>query len=247
MFKVEIGQKLRPKPHIRDWEDEAAEVISYNAEKKTFNIWLGGNWSANLTEEQINKDFDLYVPTSGKEPPIQILNPACVNELEAAIANMPPTYERLKGDSEWNTPHWVFLKHITGNFAKCAVRQSPYAFPENLEKMIGFLDACLQDRIKDWPKDKKHGKHRYIMALLSLCEINKWLHDILDDMPHFKAWNLCKNEKARCEIQFTTVDTTHAPDDDFIDLEALLHGVCLELRDEQWLFEMRLEKKIKEE
>ena len=55
------------------------------------------------------------------------------------------------------------------------------------------------------------------MAELSLCEINKLCFDILyeQDVKEFDAWN---------------------EGEDFIDLDALLHNVCLDIRLERRAF-----------
>jgi len=136
------------------------------------------------------------------------LNEACINELTAAILNMPPTYIRLAGDSEWNTPRITDWRQILGYFTCWAVRQieppdnTPY--PPGLEKMIGYLAACTRNRFDSlgW-------------ADLSLCDINKMLHDILMPEAVFLAWN------------------DAAVLSGWLDLDALLHNVCISIRDER--------------
>ncbi len=153
------------------------------------------------------------------------VNPACLNALGAAIENMPPTYERLADNPEWNTPRWLFHYHITAALAKWAIRQSPYHMPERLMEVIGYLDACLRRDVK-WDAEG--------MAELSLCQINKLLHDILMDkgVTYFDAWNVAKKGPYQ-EIYATGLEGPGDPDYDFIDLHALLHNVCLEIRDER--------------
>lgn len=151
------------------------------------------------------------------------INPACMNELESAIKNMPNTYERLAGDLEWSTPRWVFWRHIVGALAMWAVRQIPCetsnwetmknepldapVYPPGLEKIIGYVGTCIK------PKFDSHG-----MAELSLCQINKMLHDILMDqgISIFDGWN-----------------TPEVMGKGWLDLHALLHNVCLTIRDER--------------
>ncbi len=58
---IYIGKKLKPKAHLRDWEDEEAEVLRYDVEKGKWNITSGGNFSAWLSVEEIEKDFEEIV------------------------------------------------------------------------------------------------------------------------------------------------------------------------------------------
>jgi len=168
------------------------------------------------------------------------LNPACMNELESAIQTLPKTHERLSNDSEWNTKIWVMKKDITSYLAKWAISQSPYAYPEGLETVIKYLDACL-----DRSASIEHGSK---MMNLSLCEINKLLHDILYEqgVEAFDNWNKCKVGDTP-DIKYSSLyDVEKNPDRDFIDLDALLHNVCLSIRDEKRKNDA-FNKKFKEE
>lgn len=152
------------------------------------------------------------------------VNPACMNALAAAIDGIPPTYERLAGDPEWSKPGWLFRWQITASLAKWAIWQSPYHMPEHLMDVVGYLDACLRRDVV-W--------NSIGMAQLSLVQINKLLHDILMDkgVTYFDVWNVPK--KGKHETKFTSAhDGPEDPDYDFIDLHALLHNVCLDIRDE---------------
>ncbi len=133
------------------------------------------------------------------------VNEACLNELRAAINNMPKTYERLADRPEWTTPHWCFAKNITSHFARYAISQGPTACPIGLERVVGYLEAALM--------------HTFTFDLsgmceLTLCQINKALYDILYEqgVSDFDKWN---------------------EGEDFIDLDALLRNVCIGLRDER--------------
>ena len=53
------------------------------------------------------------------------INEACINELEAAILNMPPDWERLADRPEWNTKIFLHWRKITRHLAQWAVRQIP--------------------------------------------------------------------------------------------------------------------------
>ncbi len=154
------------------------------------------------------------------------LNEACMNELSKAINNFPKPHEgRHDGDSEWLDKKWTFKDDITSGLAKAAVSQSPYPCPDNLEDVIKYLDACLEKEI-GW------GSHG--MAELSLCDISKLLYDILYEQgfTYFDNWN--KSKKGKVEIQFTSrYSGKPDPDYDFIDLDALLGNVCLDIRMER--------------
>lgn len=157
------------------------------------------------------------------------LNPACMNELTAAIAGMGKTHDRLRGDPEWDErkDRWTFKTDIVGAFAMWACRQSPYGVPDGLENVCKYLNAALQSCA---PWEKMGG-----MTECSLCDISRWLHEILYEqgVKEFDAWNRCKAGDTP-DIQFTcAMDGRRDPDRDFIDLDALLHNVCLTIRDER--------------
>lgn len=158
------------------------------------------------------------------------LNPACMNELEATIAGMPKSHQRLAAEPEWAVKKWTFRKDIVGAFAMWACRQSPYGVPDGLEDVCKYLNECLKTEFQ-WPTAG--------MQELSLCEINKALHDILYDkgIVKFDAWNQKKRGKT-AGVDFTSrFDNERHPDDDFIDLDALLHNVCLTIRGERRAFD----------
>lgn len=146
------------------------------------------------------------------------VNPACIQELEAWLANMPTSHERLAGDPKWSTPRWTSCREIVGHFAHWAVRQidSDVPFPPGLEKMVGYLYACIR------PRFDQHG-----MAELSLCDISRLLHEILMPEAIFQSWN----------------DEKVLPG--WLDLDALLHNVCMSIqrgRDEFDEFNRRFEE-----
>jgi hypothetical protein len=156
------------------------------------------------------------------------LNPACMSELEGAIAGMGKTHERLRGDPEWDDAkdRWTTPRDIVGAFAMWACRQSPYGVPNGLENVCKYLYASLAT-VTQWDTVG--------MRQCSLCEINKWLYEILYEqgVAEFDAWNRCKTGETP-EIQFTSrADGRIDSDRDFIDLDALLRNVCLTIRDER--------------
>ena len=156
------------------------------------------------------------------------LNPACMNELKSTILEMPKTHERLRGDPEWDEKKnkWVFPHDIVGAFAMWACRQSPYGVPDGLENVCKYLHASLKT-VAPWNDSN--------MVEASLCDINKWLHEILYEqgVAEFDSWNRCKSGPTP-EISFSSrFDGAQNPDRNFIDLDALLHNVCITIRDER--------------
>jgi hypothetical protein len=156
------------------------------------------------------------------------LNPAALSELEAKIASIPKTYLRLADDPEWAAKRYTCRREITGAFAKWAVRQSPYGCPDGLESVVRYLDACLKTAVA-WDG--------LGFAELSLCDINRVCWDILGDFAPFQAWNRAKEgseeggEETGEEVVFVSAfDLPPDPDHDFIDLDALLCNVCIDIR-----------------
>jgi len=182
-----------------------------------------------MKEKDIDKEKDIFKDIEMLSQPLLtddgFLNEACINELNGFIKSIPRRYERLEGDEEWSVKRWTFKDNITGALAKWAIRQSPYSCPDNLEEVINYLDACLEKEV-DW---RLSG-----MAELSLCDINKLLYDILYEqgITYFNNWN--KSKKGNVEVQLVSrYSSKEDPDYDFIDLDALLGNVCLDIRTER--------------
>lgn len=142
------------------------------------------------------------------------VNEACQRELEAAILRMPETYDRLAGNPEWNTPAWTGDLEIVGLLSRWAIQQA-VGLPPKLTDVVGYTAACLRKtgRFKSWGDDiPQHAE-------MSLCDVNRMLWDILRDCKPFNDWN----EKKVMEplgLQW-------------IDLSALLHNVCISLRNDR--------------
>ena len=141
------------------------------------------------------------------------LNEACVKELEAAINNMPESYERLANDPEWQATGWIGAYEITGLLSKWAIQQSA-GVPPAMDDVLNYCLVCLRrdDRFSEW-----QGLGHY--AKLSLCDINKLLWDILGELQLFLDWN----EKGIMKPLGL----------EWIDLSALLHNVCISIRNER--------------
>lgn len=142
------------------------------------------------------------------------LNEACMNELEAAINNMPETYERLADDPEWTAPAWTGATEMVGLLARYAIQQS-VGVPPRLADVIGFAHTAIarDQRFVSW--GDSIGKY----ANISLCDVNRLMWDILRDLQPFNDWN---KAEVMCPLGLQ-----------WIDLSALLHNVCLSLRTER--------------
>lgn len=173
--------------------------------------------------------YDIFKDIEMLEHPLLteegFLNEACINELEKAILNIPKTHNRLAGEEEWNRKRITSKRAILASFAKYAVWASPYCCPEGLERVLGYLRECLGKEIQ-W---EKIGD--FVYSELSLCDISKVLYDILYEkrITLFDAWNEPKKDWRKEKLEGRPDD----PDYDCIDLDALLHNVCLDIRMER--------------
>lgn len=154
------------------------------------------------------------------------LNEACANELNAYLSNMPKTYERCADDPEWNTKRITNWREIVAALAYWAINQinssSPtITHPPGLEKVLGFLSHSISSKF-----DKKTG-----WAEISLCDISQMLYDILYEqgISIFDGWN-----------------TKEVMRDHWLDLDALLHNICLTIRDNRREFD-RFNKEFEEQ
>lgn len=139
------------------------------------------------------------------------VNAAAIQELEAALRSIPESWERLAREPEWSIPAWTTDCEIIGALAGCAVRAFR-GYPPRLDEVIGYTHACL---LRGPFADGLDGGG-FRMAKLSLCDINRLLWSFLGGLTAFDDWN---DEK--------TVG------DRWIDLSALLHQVCIEIRNDR--------------
>jgi len=115
---------------------------------------------------------------------------------------------------------YVFLHELAGHVAMCAVRQSPYQVPDNLEIVLRkFQEIAGSDFTI--AKETKGG----MCAFKTRGEIIDYLEAKLFPIAELAAWNDRKNEREGVGI-YTAFDGPRDPDDDFIDLYALAQNVA---------------------
>lgn len=161
------------------------------------------------TEGQINP-FQMQMISQPLLTEEGFVNEACINELNAAIKNMPETWERLANDPEWSKKEVVSLSELMGALGKWMIRQYSGVVPVGFNSVIGYANAVLKKSVF---KDVLDPAHDYRSVYLSLCDINKLLWDTLGDLQAFK------------DLNDKDVVGEH-----WLDLGALLHNVCIDIR-----------------
>lgn len=57
-MKLFEGKKIKPKEHIRDWDDSMAEVVSWGKTKKKWCIMTDNNFMGWYSEEEADAYFE---------------------------------------------------------------------------------------------------------------------------------------------------------------------------------------------
>ena len=180
---------------------------------------------AALNDNQRRKEMmDKTKPPSWMPPEVEMLtqpltteegflNEACMRELSAAINNTPESFDRLIGNPEWSNAAWTGVGEISGQLAHWAVVQA-VGLPPSLAEIVGYVHCALKQdsRFTSWGDIGMFSE-------LSLCDINRLLWDILGDLQQFLDWN---EESIMTPLSLQ-----------WIDLSALLHNVCISLRNER--------------
>jgi 5'(3')-deoxyribonucleotidase len=55
----ELGMKLKPREHLREWPESTAEISGYDRSTQTWNIWMDGNFSTWVTVAELHRDFEV--------------------------------------------------------------------------------------------------------------------------------------------------------------------------------------------
>jgi hypothetical protein len=133
----------------------------------------------------------------------------------------------------------IALAIITKNdilsiMAYCAIRQSPYDFPLNLESALTALAKRIDEKnIFKSPKKKTTGAY----LQMDYQKIIELIKDLVFNTPEIAIWNVTKfeqdkgitdpnDEKRTVKFAAVSIDGPLQPEDrDFIDLDALRMNV----------------------
>lgn len=137
--------------------------------------------------------------------------------------NAPPRQRRVRRPT--NVRFLTTVNTVCGHFAMWAVRQSPYGYPDKLDVVLRKLRKRLEDRARATARSElmRHAA----MFRTTRRKLEELLTGTLDAMPAYRAWNKRKNGN-KAPLHFTSrysVFEKPNPDDDFIDLYALVANV----------------------
>jgi hypothetical protein len=110
---------------------------------------------------------------------------------------------------------YISKKDFTGNLSRWAVRQSPYSCPDNLERVIIKADGA-------WPSDTIEREHH--LKEWSHDEFEEFVHRFVYSTPEVISWNSAKSGRQGNSF-VSAFGPLQAPEDDFIDLDALVRNV----------------------
>lgn len=118
-------------------------------------------------------------------------------------------------------------RSVMGALALCAVQQSPYPYPENLELVLGKFNDLIKNEVNS-------SINQYIKKFDTWKEAHDWIASKLYIIPEFTTWNNRKNGRDgmgfsgagyRDDGSVAVVSKDPNPDDDFIDLDALTRNI----------------------
>ncbi len=119
----------------------------------------------------------------------------------------------------------ITQRSVMGALASCAVQQSPYHRPENLEVVLDKFHNLIKDDLND-------TLEKYIMEFESWTACHDYISSRLKTIPELIAWNNRKNGRGGNGFTWAghhedgSVTLSHPKaDDDFIDLDALTRNI----------------------
>jgi hypothetical protein len=121
----------------------------------------------------------------------------------------------------------VTIKTLRGYIARWAVQQSPYAHgPEGLDTVL----SVVTDRFKSSGDLESMYGTSYLRLTATRDVVQSYLRGLLFDIPQVQAWNERKNKREGYGV-VTVYDgeDERDPDDDFIDLDALVQNIATSL------------------
>jgi hypothetical protein len=159
----------------------------------------------------------MTIPISGGDGPTPVDPiPSEVRDIAAALGGA----EVVVYPSPPRPPvkHWLMRDQILGHLAMWAVRQSPYDVPDDMEGVLRRLGEKLRPLF-----DAQD------MAQLTWSDIEAVLERHLFADPQFMAWNERKNGRQGAGFASRYGTSASSPDDDFIDLNALIRNTSVSL------------------
>lgn len=115
----------------------------------------------------------------------------------------------------------ITSKDILGQMARWAVQQHPFHAPDGLFEVCNLID----DQAAKHFKDSVPGLPMQWFA--DSWEIRDWLRAALKDHPTLTAWNTPRSGH-NSNIAISRFDSGPRPEDDFIDIDALMLNVSRE-------------------
>ena len=206
-------------------------LFSDNKKEKirTGKTALGEN---KMTEKKISKeemvDISKQLEQIQNDPNVTLVGGHVCNTSVDPIVVEPitATQKTINIPADKEEKRCTSLKDIISYFAKWAIAQSPYPCPDNLEKIVNYLDTKLRENY-NW---QRLGD--FIYQDLSLKDIKNMLKETLEPYELFMEWNSPK--KGSHTIMFVSAyDGPRNPDYDFIDLDALYNNVSISIRDDR--------------
>ncbi len=129
----------------------------------------------------------------------------------------------------------VMRKQLLGEIARWAVQQSPYHCPDGLPDVLAEVSRrfhvpwpCMVNG-SETPLEivvGKPGDVAMVKVTLEHWYIQEWLRGLLFDQVQVKAWNARKNGRDGPGFSSRFGSDANGPDDDFIDLDALVQNVA---------------------
>lgn len=120
----------------------------------------------------------------------------------------------------------VTAKHLRGVIARWAVQQSPY---ETGPDDLGIVLAEITRRFNAHPGTKMCMGSRYLELAPSYPELYAFVEPLLDGIPQVQKWNERKNGRDGHGFVTAFDGDKGNPDDDFIDICAIVQNVARDL------------------
>ena len=108
-------------------------------------------------------------------------------------------------------------KDLRGHLARWVCQQHPYRSVDGVDQVGAEIDAMA--KTDGWEGNDELRLHEFD----SWRDVEEWLRKAIWDHPQMKRWNTPKNG-GDFQVQFVS-RFSHPPEQDFIDLDALVRNV----------------------